>query len=159
MGENIVEGAWKLGLKAKEQASGFAQFSKRVLGNEFGSVGKIDNIIDSAKTGAVKIDDVIVSTPNKLDDLKKVVDNPLDGTQYTSKVREQVANGTDWHHAFPESVDGFAGIGKKTKFTGGDGVVRTRIELNGNYRGKDGYFEWIVEPNKQVNHRKFIPKD
>lgn len=75
--KEISYSAGKLGLKAKEQVTRFAHFSKRVLGNEVGSVGKIDNIIDSAKSGAVKINDVIVSTPNKLDDLKKVVDNRL----------------------------------------------------------------------------------
>jgi len=47
-----------------------------------------------------------------------------------------------------------------TIFKGGDGVdgvSRTKIELNGRYGGKEGTFEWIVEPNGTVNHRLFVP--
>jgi RES domain-containing protein len=48
VGENIVEGAWKLGLKAKEEIQGVGRFLKNTLGNEVGAVGKIDDLLVQA---------------------------------------------------------------------------------------------------------------
>ncbi|HEX2211279.1 MAG TPA: pre-toxin TG domain-containing protein [Longimicrobium sp.] len=81
--------------------------------------------------------------------------SPLADTRYSPKVRAQMKQGD--YHAFPLEVDNFAGDGVKTVIRGGDGVARTKIELRGSYRGKDGVFEWIVEPDKSVNHRLFRP--
>ena len=61
-------------------------------------------------------------------------------------------------HDFPDEVDNFAKHGTKTKIKGGDGKTRTKVELEGGYRNKDGKFEWIIEPDNTVNHRLFRPK-
>ncbi len=86
--------------------------------------------------------------------------NPLEGATYTGKVRQQIRpnqrTGTTDNHGFPLVVDNFAGRGTTRQITGGDGVVRTRVELSGSYRGKEGTFEWIVEPDGTVNHRLFV---
>jgi hypothetical protein len=33
-----------------------------------------------------------------------------------------------------------------------------KVEVEGNYRGKEGTFEWIIESDGFVNHRLFRPK-
>lgn len=63
----------------------------------------------------------------------------------------------DDFHSFPESVTGFQDAGKVTKLKGGDGVVRDKLEIPGNYRGRDGNFEFIKEPDNTINHRLFRP--
>jgi hypothetical protein len=55
----------------------------------------------------------------------------------------------------PKEVDNFAGLGKKGSLVGGDGIARTKIKLDGEYAGKKGTFEWIIEPSGQINHRQF----
>ena len=54
------------------------------------------------------------------------------------------------YHGFPSSIDAFAGNGKITKIKGGDGIVSDKIELRGDWMGKSGTFEWIIEPNKLI---------
>jgi len=82
--------------------------------------------------------------------------NPLADAAYTLKVKAQMQQGD--YHSFPQSVDGFGADATATRMTGGDGIVRTKLELPGGWRGKDGKFEWILEPdNKTVNHRLFVP--
>jgi RHS repeat-associated protein len=88
--------------------------------------------------------------------------NPLEGTTYTGKVRAQMRQnpktGRPDNHGFPLQVDNSAGLGRQTTIKGGDGVTRAKIELDGSYNGKQGTFEWIIEPNGTVNHRLFVPK-
>ena len=83
-------------------------------------------------------------------------DNPLANIKYTDKVKAQAAKGD--YHGFPESVDAFGGNGKVTKVTGGDGITRTKVEIQGSYNGEDGVFEYILEPDGVTcNHRLFKP--
>lgn len=60
-------------------------------------------------------------------------------------------------HGFPKIVDNYAGLGKKEFILGRDGLNRTKIMLEGGYKGQNGYFEWIIEANDTINHRIFIP--
>lgn len=84
--------------------------------------------------------------------------SPLTRTVYTSKARDQMSK--DAYHGFLLSVDGFAGYGQMSALRGGDGVLRTRVTLSGSIfvkkQWRDGVFEWIIEPNNDVNHRFFI---
>ncbi len=88
---------------------------------------------------------------------------PLQGTRYTGKVRQQMRinmkDGQADFHGFPLEVDNFAGLGKTRTIRGGDGVARTRVQLQGSYKGRNGSFEWIIEPDGTVNHRLFVPRD
>ncbi|UNK63023.1 hypothetical protein [Buttiauxella ferragutiae] len=77
------------------------------------------------------------------------------GTTYTDKVKQQASSGD--FHSFPESVDGHSDQGKISVITGGDGVERLKLEISGSYRGKEGVFEYIREPNGSINHRLFVP--
>ena len=53
--------------------------------------------------------------------------------------------------------DNFARQGTTRQITGRDGIVRTKVELRGDYRGKQGTFEWILESDGSINHRLFVP--
>ena len=75
------------------------------------------------------------------------------GTEYTDKVLAQMKSGD--LHSFPESVLAFQDAGTVTKLTGGDSVVRDILKIPGQYRGKDGMFEFIKEPDGKINHRLF----
>ncbi|MCR1000630.1 MAG: VENN motif pre-toxin domain-containing protein [Serratia rubidaea] len=77
------------------------------------------------------------------------------GTTYTDKVKQQASSGD--FHSFPESVDGHSDKGTISVITGGDGVERLKLEISGSYRGKDGVFEYIREPDGTINHRLFVP--
>jgi hypothetical protein len=79
----------------------------------------------------------------------------LRGTRYTQKVIDDIGRGD--FHAFPLEVDNFVEGASVTSFRGGDGVVRQKVSLPGSYGGRDGNFEWIIEPDKTINHRFFQP--
>ncbi|PQQ65454.1 hypothetical protein B9R14_00815 [Acetivibrio saccincola] len=82
--------------------------------------------------------------------------NPLEKIKYTDKVKTQMKQGD--YHSFPESVDGFGTNGKVTQITGGDKIVRTKVEIPGTYKAKEGIFEYILEPDGVTcNHRLFKP--
>ncbi len=61
-------------------------------------------------------------------------------------------------HTFNDIIDNYAGDATKFSLTGGDGVERTLYQLEGSLNGKQGIFEWIVDPDsaKGVTHRRFI---
>ncbi|WP_404447372.1 hypothetical protein LG307_01835 [Sutcliffiella horikoshii] len=83
--------------------------------------------------------------------------NPLEKIKYTNKVVGQMKQGD--YHAFPRSVEAYGKYGKVKTITGGDGKKRKLVEISGNYKGKDGVFEFIIEPDGvTVNHRLFRPK-
>ena len=130
---------------------------------KLGKIGKgakaadvVDDASDAAKGAKVvdKVDDV--------GDGAKVVrnrgnniSNPLENIQYTDKVKKQMKQGD--FHSFPEAVDSFGSDGKITQIIGGDGIPRTKVEIQGSYKGKEGVFEYIIEPDNTVNHRFFRP--
>ncbi|WFS63381.1 hypothetical protein LF599_04235 [Pseudodesulfovibrio thermohalotolerans] len=61
------------------------------------------------------------------------------------------------YHSFPESVTAFGENGVVTQITGGDGIVRSKLQIAGEYMGKKGVFEFIKEPDGIINHRLFVP--
>jgi hypothetical protein len=78
------------------------------------------------------------------------------GARYSSKVIHQMKQGD--MHSFPESVKAFQHEGKVTKIIGNDGIVRKKLSIQGGYKGHDGNFEFIKEPNGKINHRFFRKK-
>ena len=94
---------------------------------------------------------------DKVDDVKDGIKiNPLEDITFTDKVKKQMKQGD--LHSFPEAVESFGSEGKLSTITGGDGIVRKKLEIPGSYKGKDGVFEYIIEPDNTVNHRFFRPK-
>ena len=62
-------------------------------------------------------------------------------------------------HSFPKIVDNYGGLGKIETITGGDKIVRTKVSIDGGYKGREGVFEYIIEPDGiTVNHRFFRAK-
>ncbi|ONK25397.1 hypothetical protein BVE84_10115 [Streptococcus azizii] len=86
---------------------------------------------------------------------EKSTKNPLENIEYTDKVKKQMKQGD--FHSFPEAVDSFGADGEITKIVGGDGITRTKVEISGSYKGREGVFEYIIEANNTVNHRFFRP--
>lgn len=93
--------------------------------------------------------------------VSRLPSNPLQGTKYTQKVLRQMQpnlkTGHPDFHGFPHIVDNYANLGRKELITGRDGITRIKVSLEGGYQGQEGCFEWIVESDKLVNHRLFIP--
>jgi hypothetical protein len=85
--------------------------------------------------------------------------NPLEGTFYKKKVFDQMRlhpnSAMPDYHCFPKIVDNYAKYGKIDKIIGKEGISRTRIRLKGSYKKKEGFFEWIIEPDNSINHRLF----
>lgn len=79
----------------------------------------------------------------------------FDGTWYSNKVLWQMK--TKDFHGFPESVKVFEKNGRITPLKGGDGIMRNKLRIPGTYQGKDVFFEFIKEPNGEINHRLFKP--
>jgi hypothetical protein len=148
----IATAAGRLGAKTKEGFKKLTEFTARTLGNEVGSIGDVEKLISEAKGSTVKIRDIAVTTGN---DASEFASNPLINAKYTERAQKKMANTSNAFHGYPTSIDGFAGFGKKTEIIGGDGIKRLKIELPGSYRGHDGTFEWIIEPDNTVNHRFF----
>ncbi len=88
--------------------------------------------------------------------------NPLSNTCYNSKViddmRLNVITALPDFHAFPRIVDNYAKFGRIEPILGGDGIVRAKVILPGGYQRRDGWFEWIIEPDRTVNHRIFVQR-
>ena len=98
----------------------------------------------------------IIVKPSKYEEFFD--DNLLKDIKYTDKVLEQAT----WkdYHGFPECVDAFGSKANISTITGGDGVIRTKIEIPGSYMNKDGVFQYIIEPDDiTCNHRLFVPYD
>ena len=82
-----------------------------------------------------------------------VSDNPLANKAYTQKVLDQM--NLDVYHGFPSAIDSYGNIGRKSTLIGNDGIARTKIEISGSINGKNGVYEYIIEPDNKINHRFF----
>ncbi|WP_449450413.1 hypothetical protein [Streptococcus suis] len=133
-----------------------------------GKITQLGKILDATDDLVDTFDYVsdVAKTTDKLDDVgdgarvvrsggTNSIKNPLENIEYTDKVKMQMMQGD--FHSFPESVDSFGSDGKVTEIIGGDGVVRTKVEISGSYKSRDGIFEYIIEPDNTVNHRFFRP--
>ena len=87
------------------------------------------------------------------------VTNPVTSNIRSGKALWKSADESDAQHYFPRIVDNHALDGSSFTLTGGDGVERTLYQVEGSLNGKEGIFEWIVDPDpaKGVTHRRFIP--
>lgn len=79
----------------------------------------------------------------------------FDGTYYSEKVLKQME--LNDFHSFPESVKAFELDGTITPLKGVDKITRPILKIPGNYRGREGHFEFIKERNGKINHRLFRP--
>ncbi len=99
---------------------------------------------------------VTIGTAKAVSKIKAKVNtitNPLSNIKYTSKAKVQMELGDN--HSFPKIVDNYGGLGFKENIVGGDGIIRTKVSIFGEYNGKNGIFEYIIEPDGTCNHRLF----
>lgn len=82
-----------------------------------------------------------------------VIKNPV-----LNNIRSGSALKTDALHAFNNIIDNYAGYTKKFPLVGRDKVTRQLYQIKGSLNGKKGIFEWIVDPQKGVTHRRFIER-
>ena len=111
-----------------------------------GSFG-LGKVFDAAKRG-------IQGRKNRVPGGKTVdISNPV-----LDNIRTGSALKGDSLHAFNDIIDNYAGDATEFLLTGGDGVKRTLYQLEGSLNGKQGIFEWIIDPDptKGVTHRRFI---
>lgn len=124
------------------------------LGGDF--LESAGEIVDDALKGVAKAKYAFVKLSNKAKDLIRFKTNPLKNTKYSEKVQQQMSRND--YHAFSKEGDNWAGIGKQSTITGGDGLSRIKVELSGEFRGKSGHFEWIIEANNEISHRLYVPQ-
>ena len=118
--------------------------------NKGSSGGGVTKVASPVSKVAAKVFDNSTRLP-----AAKVQVNPLSGTRYSPKVIEQMSS--DAYHGFPLQVDSYGASGTLSKLQGGDGVIRTKLEIPGSLNGKEGIFQYIIEPDGLVNHRLFKP--
>lgn len=88
--------------------------------------------------------------------------NPLENIKYTEKVKTQMerkdSSGAPLdNHCFPREVDNYGAYGEKTYIMGSDGNRYIKLRIPGNYKGNEGYFEYIYSANDYTcNHRFFV---
>ena len=126
-----------------------------MLGKVGSTISKIDKLVPDEVIGANNINKTGVNDIKFLTDTRGLRENPLLGTKYTNKVLQQMK--LNDFHSFPLEVDNFGNYASKTLIKGGDGIVRTRVEIPGFYKGKQGVFQYIIEPNNSINHWLFVP--
>ena len=109
---------------------------------------EVDGIRTQIKQGVETGSDALEGGSKTVDINNPVLDN----------IRTGSALKGDSLHAFNDIIDNYAGDATKFSLTGGDGVERTLYQLEGSLNGKQGIFEWIVDPDptKGVTHRRFI---
>ncbi|MEK3791293.1 hypothetical protein MKX42_06105 [Paenibacillus sp. FSL R7-0204] len=82
--------------------------------------------------------------------------------QINNPVLESVRTGSalklDAQHAFNDIIDNYATWAQEFDLVGNDKVVRQLYQVKGSLNGKEGIFEWIIDPDplKGVTHRRFI---
>ena len=78
-------------------------------------------------------------------------------------VLDNIRNGSalklDEMHAFDDIIDNYVDSATHFPLKGGDDVMRDLYQIEGSLNGKQGIFEWIVDPDPSlgVTHRRFIP--
>ena len=117
-----------------------------------GMVPFVGEIADAAKLAKIA---------DKATDAAKVAKKVSKGRKISNPIVKSTrignANKLDPHHAFPNIIDNYAGKAKTFSLKGADGKTRELYQIKGSLRGKDGIFEWILDKEKGVTHRRFIP--
>lgn len=115
----------------------------------FGAIPVVGKIADVAKL-ANKADNIIDAA--KTVDKVKIISNPISNAKRVDK-----ATKLDSHHAFPSIIDNYASKAKTFSLKGADGKTRKLYQVKGSLNGENGVFEWILDKEKGVTHRRFIP--
>ncbi|MBC1490053.1 WXG100 family type VII secretion target, partial [Listeria sp. FSL L7-1485] len=93
-----------------------------------------------------------VESGAKVDDVKPIWGTDSKGRPIIEKEFPQVAK----EHGFSDIIDNYSTAANEFPLVGGDGLDRKFFQIEGSNNGRKGVFEWIVEPNGDVSHRRFI---
>ena len=116
-----------------------------------GAIPVIGEVADTAKLAKMADKAVDISkTSNKVSKIKKI-SNPINKSKRVGK-----ATKLDAHHAFPDIIENYAGNAKTFPLKGADGKTRTLYQIKGALNNKKGIFEWILDKDQGVTHRRFI---
>ena len=135
--------------------------------SEVKNVSKADDLVDVARTvdtldDTVKIADELTDAVKTVEKLDGVMEGNSRIIDINNPVLDNIRTGSalkgDSLHAFNDIIDNYVGDATKFEFVGGDGIERTLYQIGGSLNGKQGIFEWIVDPDptKGVVHRRFI---
>lgn len=123
--------------------------------NAGGGGGKFGGVKAAAKTAWNAVKKWIGKSDEVVKGADKVIEinNPV-----LDSVRTGSALKLDAQHAFNDIIDNYASSAQKFNLVGGDKVTRELYQIEGSLNGKQGVFEWIVDPDplKGVTHRRFI---
>ncbi|MGG0516649.1 T7SS effector LXG polymorphic toxin [Bacillus pseudomycoides] len=98
------------------------------------------------------IDGKRVGSGTKIDKVKPIWGRDKNGKPIIVKEFPHVPK----EHGFSDIVDNYSRFSDEFPLVGGDEVSRRFFQIEGSNGGKKGIFEWIVEPNGNVSHRRFI---
>ncbi|WP_339213330.1 hypothetical protein [Solibacillus sp. FSL W8-0372] len=121
---------------------------KGTVGQE---VSKVNSKVIEELEGSV-LDGKRVGSGKKVDELKPVWGRDEKGKPIIVREFPHVAK----EHGFSDVIDNYSRFAKEFPLVGGDQVERELYQIIGSNNGKKGVFEWIVEPNGNVTHRRFI---
>lgn len=79
----------------------------------------------------------------------------FEGTEYSERALSKMNAIKSDYHTFPKSVEAFEKYGRIRTIIGGDGIKRMKLEIPGWYKGKNGFFEFIKEPDNTISHHFF----
>lgn len=88
----------------------------------------------------------------KVDEVKPIWGTDSKGRPIIEKEFPQVAK----EHGFPDIIDNYPTAANEFPLVGGDGLNRKFFQIEGSNNGRKGVFEWIVESNGDISHRRFI---
>ncbi|MES5925441.1 WXG100 family type VII secretion target [Bacillus cereus group sp. MG9] len=98
------------------------------------------------------IDGKRVGSGKKVDNVKPVWGRDEKGKPFIEKEFPHVSK----EHGFSDVIDNYSRFAEEFPLEGGDRIKRELYQITGSNNGNKGVFEWIVEPNGDVSHRRFI---
>jgi len=137
---------------------------------------KVEDLFDDLEGWFKKTKDKdAIEGGSKTGNIPREINHPvLDNTRSGSALKDY-----DGEHGFNDIIDNYAQYAEEFNLTGGDGIERKLYQIKGGQKSyvyktvrdnkqnfdvierttkdEEGIFEWIVDPNKGVTHRRFIP--
>ncbi|MGA3603268.1 hypothetical protein [Lysinibacillus agricola] len=133
----------QLGEYAKKLDKGTEKAGQKVSGSNSKVIEELEGpIIDGKRVGSGE----------KVDKVKPVWGRDEKGKPIIEKEFPHVPK----EHGFSDVVDNYSRFSEKFPLVGGDKIERELYQITGSNNGKKGVFEWIVEPNGDLSHRRFI---
>jgi len=143
VGEKVVKQGDKNPLSSGGETKGTVKDGQKVSGVNSKVIEELEGpVIEGKRVGSGK----------KVDEVKPVWGRDEKGKPFIEKEFPHVSK----EHGFSDVVDNYSRFAENFPLVGGDNIKRELYQIKGSNNGKKGIFEWIVEPNGDVSHRRFI---